>query len=224
MGIDAGLTSPGFSVVETSAEFPVGKVVLSECFVPKWIMAANGKVAKVGKTKQDAYRIGQITRRLLDIVKKHSPDVIIAELPTGGAKSGAAIRGMAFSTAMTVAALEAVAYYDQAGEPKKVVYISPIDNKKGSTGKKTWDVAPEQSKLAVYKSIDAIWPGIAWPMQKRKKTNLDLGPCFAMADSLSCIATYLRGIGALSYDSGNPELWSDLSCSAEGLKRLPAAQ
>ena len=196
-GVDAGLTAPGFAVVETSDDNPVGKILLAECFIPEWKLDGDGKKAKIRKTDQDAWRIRQIVNRMFTIALQYKPEVIVAELPTGGAKSGGAIRGMAFSTSMTISFLEALEVFDQKTWPNEVVTITPNENKKGGTGKLKWDIEIEQGKWEIMVAIDKIWPGIAWPRKKRLKTEFDDGLCWAMADALSCIATYLRRKGVL---------------------------
>lgn len=201
IGIDAGLTSPGVSVIETAETNPTGSVLLSECFIPEMNRRdAKGKIIKVKKTEQDTYRIGQIVRHILDICKKYNPEIIVVELPTGGARSAKAIRGMAFSTAMTVAALEALEYY-RKGDPDfilaKVIYITPMANKKGGSGHLKWNIPIEQGKWEVMNGVKAIWPDVQWPMKRNRPTEYDDGKCWAMADSLSCIATYLRRQGVL---------------------------
>jgi hypothetical protein len=203
-GIDAGLTAPGFAVVETSEEKPIGEIRHVECFIPEWKLNDKGRKAQIRKTDQDSWRIRQIVKRMFELAIQYKPDVIIAELPTGGAQSGGAIRGMAFSTAMTVAFLESLEtfkdYYlnvHNKNWPTEVVTITPIENKKGSTGRLKWDVPIEQGKWEIMTAVDKIWPGIEWPRKKRLKTEYDDGLCWGMADSLSCVATYLRRKGTL---------------------------
>jgi hypothetical protein len=193
-GIDAGLTAPGFAVVETSDKNETGKVLLAECFIPEWKKDANGKVAKLKKTEHDAWRIGQIVRRMLYITEEYKPEVIVAELPTGGAKSGGAIRGMAYSTAMTVSTIEAMLFYGKNPTHwiNEIVYISPLENKKGGTGQLKWHADENQGKWDVFVAITKIWPDVKWPMKKKPKTEHDDAKCWAIADALSCVATFLR--------------------------------
>lgn len=201
MGVDAGLTAPGFAIVETSATCPLGKVLVAECFIPTVKRGRNigGKVFKLRKTDFDAERICQITGRMFDLALQYKPEAIIAELPTGGAKSGAAIRGMAFSTAMTVSFTQALkSLVPNAGWPTTVEFITPIDNKKGSTGMAKWDVETEQGKWCVFNAVSRIWPYCKWPHKKTHPTEIDDGKAWAMADGLSCIATYLRKTGKLT--------------------------
>ena len=196
-GIDAGLTAPGFAIVETSEEKPVGEVRHKECFVPEWVLDEKGRKANIRKTDQDAWRIAQIFNRMYELAVQFKPDVIVAELPTGGAQSGGAIRGMAFSTAMTISFLEAIKIAKYPGWPTEMITITPNENKKGGSGRIKWDVPIEQGKWEIFTAIDKIWPGQKWPMKKRHKTEYDDGLCWAMADALSCIATYLRRKGTL---------------------------
>lgn len=183
-GIDAGLTAPGFAVVDLSTG-GYGTVLLAECFIPD--------VSGEGKTVTDfnAQRIGCIVNRILAIYLRYKPGVVVAELPTGGSKSGQAARGMAFSVAMTVSALASIKTL--TGDRFQVCYITPHQNKKGaaSGGKVVRDEG--QSKWEVLTQMQEIWK-IDWPHKKRKslRHELDDGKCFAIADALSTIATYLR--------------------------------
>lgn len=199
IGWDTGLTSPGIAVVKITDLKPIGDVLMAECFQPKFPedTATN--------TESATYRIAQITERIIHLCDLYEPHVIVAELPTGGAKSSSAVRGMAFSTATTAATLTAVVHYRRkAGMTviPEIVYITPNANKKGSTGLKTWNIPPELSKSEVMTAVANIWPGIAWPRKKNRKgietADLDDSKCWAISDSLSCIATYLRRQGVFN--------------------------
>lgn len=200
MGVDAGLVAPGIAIVSTSDEKPVGSILLAECFQPEWKMDKTGHKADIRKTDQDAWRIRQIVNKLLTVANQFKPDVIVAELPTGGAKSSSAIRGMAYSTSMTIAFLEALQFYNKdtliypivKDWPSEVVCITPNENKKGGTGKLKWDVDIEQGKWEIMVAIGKIWPDFKWPVKKNKPLEVDDGKAWAAADALSCIATYLR--------------------------------
>jgi Holliday junction resolvasome RuvABC endonuclease subunit len=186
LGIDAGLTAPGFAVVARNCDNLTGDVLMAECFIPKH----DKNLAR--KTDRDADRIRQIVSKIFELVYVYKPTVIVAELPTGGSKSGAAARGMAYSVAMTVSALCAVTRFIPT--PIEIVYITPMENKKGSTGKVKWDVETDQGKWEVLQAVKAIWPNVIWP-QKRKSIEIDDAKCWAIADALSTIATYLRRKG-----------------------------
>jgi Holliday junction resolvasome RuvABC endonuclease subunit len=190
MGLDAGLTAPGFAVVETSEENLVGKIIHTECFIPEW----DKSILK--KTEQDVWRVSQIVKRVWTIVRQLDVNTIVAELPTGGAKSAGAIKGMAYSTSMTATAIEALKFFEP-NRIMEVVFITPLENKKGGTGKKKWDIEIEQGKWEIMSSIRGIWPEVdtLWPKKKKKPQEVDDGLCWAISDALSCIATYLRKRG-----------------------------
>lgn len=184
MGIDAGLTSPGVAVVRCGSVAAYGDIVMAECFRP------SVDRQRLSTSMFDAARCAQIVRYIAGLIRLHQPDVIVIELPTGGARSAAAIKGMAMSTAMTSALVALVRPTATA-----VVVITPLQNKKGSTGEKARSMSKadsEQSKWNVLAAVNQAWPGLGWPRKKRKPAELDDAVCWAMADALSCVLTYLK--------------------------------
>ena len=197
MGVDAGLTSPGFSIVDLATNTPVHY----ECFIPE--MPDSGR-----KTEKDAGRIGQIVTRMLNLIQQHRPEVIVAELPHGGAKSAAAIKGMAFSTSMTVAALTAFNWgwlrHGWQVDPPKIVYITPTQNKKGALGVAKLPRGEDQiDKWDIYRAVKDRWPTVVWPLKLRgpNKGQLDDGKVWAIADALACVMTYQLQVGVAATSS-----------------------
>lgn len=187
-GVDAGLGAPGFSVIDFKS-LSSTSVLLAECFIPSCKKTGS-------KTTFDRERIEQITGRIFQIVLALRPNIIVAELPTGGSKSGAALRGMAFATAMTATAIKALQVLrPEIMESVEICYITPNQNKKGATGKIKWDVEIEQGKWEVMQAVKAIWPSVQWPMKKKRGLDhlvLDDTKCWGISDSLACCATWLR--------------------------------
>lgn len=185
MGIDAGLTGPGLAVVEVTATRPSGLVLLAECFRPK-----IEDPTSLSTTLFDAARCAQIASYIAQMIATYKPDVIVCEFPTGGAKSSAAIKGMAMATAMTSAIIAL-----SAAQGCQLIAITPMQNKKGSAGpakKSKSEQDSEQSKWNVLAAVNLAWPGLPWPRKRRKPEELDDAVCWTMADALSCVLTYLR--------------------------------
>jgi Holliday junction resolvasome RuvABC endonuclease subunit len=188
-GWDTGLCLPGLALVETAPTSKFGKVIHAEAFQPKAINTEDKY-----KSAIDAERISQILIRVWKLVDEYKPDVIVAELPTGGAKSASAIRGMAYSTSSATSIISALRYF-KPSYTFQYVPITPLQNKKGSNldykrsrGKED----SEQSKWEVLSSVSKIWPDFEFPKKKKNPTELDDAKAWAIADSLSCILTYLR--------------------------------
>lgn len=172
-GIDAGFTAAGFAVVETS-QGPYGKILHAECYQT----ARTPPKKRKSVTEDDARRIVELVSRMQWIASQFSPDAIVMELPTGGARGAGAIKGMAFSTGTTITAAHFL----------KIPFaiINPFQNKVASTGKTHGD------KAEVMRSAEACWPGIVWP--KLKNGKIDYVRSEAIADALSCILARIKGL------------------------------
>ena len=196
VGIDAGYAMPGLSVAEVICEEGVwkpGKFIHAEGFICEAKSTKEKLLAlkKLPQTQQDVIIVRDTTRAILQLIRRWCPRHIVCELPTGGAKSSSAIKGMAMATAMTTAIVEAGLHLEGVSE-YEICMITPMQNKKGSTGVKVWKGGEyDHDKWLLWEAVDKAWPGIPWPMKKRKSLRhlKDEGPCWAMSDALSCILT-----------------------------------
>ncbi len=185
-GIDAGLTAPGFAIVRRQTDRPddFGAVLHAECFLPD--------AERVGsKSTYDADRIAQIVTRIVELSDQYAVSRFACELPTGGAKSSAAVRGMAFSTAMSVSAITCIRL---ARPTVSVQYVTPIQSKKASSGIGARHTDADQGKWDVFQAVNAVWRYEDWPKKRRKSHQhlLDDSRCWAIADALSAILTDLK--------------------------------
>jgi Holliday junction resolvasome RuvABC endonuclease subunit len=89
----------------------------------------NDKKRKVRASDQRVEQVQILINGLRDVIQRHKPKLIIAELPTSGGKSANAVASMAI--AQTVCGAIA-AYEDLPYE-----WVTPTENKKSLTGKKT---------------------------------------------------------------------------------------
>jgi len=204
MGIDAGYGMPGLALAKVNTDdrgyCQPGEFIHAEGFVcPMKIGAKNKRIfKKLTQTKKDCLVIQDTTVRILELIKLHKPSKIIVELPTGGAKSSSAIKGMAMATAMTIATLETLSYVYRDGFPwgtNQIVTITPMDNKKGSTNVKKWAAADhDESKWLVWQAVNKVWLTVPWPKMKIKKDEYEPLHCWAMADALSCILTHIKDL------------------------------
>ena len=183
-GIDAGFNAPGFSIVDQSDSDPTKlRVLFSECFETE--AYAGGDRDETYKSVDDARRMVEISKRIAELVRKYKPDVAVVELPTGGAKSSSAIKGMAIGAAVTVTTLY------QLDVPR--VLITPSENKAAETGHR--DAEKDEVFDAVRRRFPDFdgWPRVSKRAKKRwRGTDLDELRCYAMSDSLSTILFYVN--------------------------------
>lgn len=157
-----------------------GKLLLAECF------RTTQDAERASATSDHVKRISAIVDRISWLLDTYKPNVVAAEFPTGGARGAGAIRGMSFATATAAAALRAY---------RAPLYIlSPTANKKASTQD------GHAEKEDVVAAVANHWD-VAWPMMKKKK-SVDQAACWAMADALSAVITFLKAKHAPGYLDG----------------------
>ncbi len=190
LGLDAGFSAPGFAIVDLQNN-GFGKIIHTECFMPKLNKEENKlkKCKKLHKADEFFIKINQVCDKIHELITTYNVELVITELPVGGAKSAKAIRGMAFSFALTISAIRIIQkYYNNL----KVEIISPQENKRGSLGVKKLTRNIDISKWSIFNAVDEIWKEqIDWPKLKRKDALASI-KCWAVADALSCVATYAR--------------------------------
>lgn len=175
-GIDCGYAAPGFAIVDAYAG--CGTVLYAECFRTKGLSKKQRNAQDVYKSHDDARRCITVSDEIKRLVEIYDPDYAVVELPSAGAKSATAIKGMALGAATTVVTLHRL--------DVPVLYITPGANKRGSTDDRN------AQKDAVKDAVQKIWPAFnGWPKLK-KKNALDREACWAVADALSTIYTYLK--------------------------------
>jgi Holliday junction resolvasome RuvABC endonuclease subunit len=138
LGIDAGFSAPGYAVLELTPD--TAKVLTAGCIQTKAISKKQRRTDSVYKSEDDARRIEEIAVSLAQVIREWSPDVAAVELPSAGAKSAAAIRGMAYATSVTASVL--------ALTKIPVYYLTPRASKVSTTG----DGAAEKMKMVEYVS------------------------------------------------------------------------
>jgi len=94
----------------------------------KGLTKKKRKSEKVSKTEDDIRRIQACMLSINSIIKETQPDLIIAEAPVGGARSAAAVKYLAMTTAV-LAAINII--FDDI----PVIFLSPYDVKKGFCGR-----------------------------------------------------------------------------------------
>ncbi|KKN28030.1 hypothetical protein LCGC14_0858420 [marine sediment metagenome] len=169
VGLDAGLTHLGIMV----AELPR---TLQE--KPKPIYLATSKAPPnptqeerrhgISVMHRSVERIQVQVHAIADIHSKYDPVAYFIEMPSGGGKSAAASRGMAYSIAYIATTLYLLAW------EKEIRYLSPQAVKKAVIG---WHTG---SKLEVAEKVFEFWPEVdSWPgfriVQKKGKQDKALG-------------------------------------------------
>ena|SRR2546425_5225102 len=178
LGIDAGFSAPGLAVVDCPGiNDGYGDVLWTECVRPAPADKKELRRQGLSLTHGHAWRIVKIVDRLAEAVAHYRPRVAAVELPTGGARSASAIRGMAFSTSMTVATLHTLKV--------PIYHVTPLKSKRGSTASEK-----AADKDMVVDAVASCWP-IDWPMLKTA-SRPDKISCWAIADALSAALTFIR--------------------------------
>lgn len=174
MGIDAGWAAGGAAVVAIPDDLSdLGEVLQVAC--TRTERAAKHKRQSV--THDDAGRIRFISDQLAEIYERWKPEVVVVELPTGGAMNSGGIKGMALATATVVATLARLGAH--------VMLITPRANKLASTGD------PEAEKSAVIAGVKRHWAWIPWIPKRTQKSNVeDQGNREAVADALSTVLAW----------------------------------
>jgi len=182
LGIDTGFSAPGFGLVEFDV-FP--DLARSRVTSVGSIITEPRKDGRIYKAWDDARRIREVVDQLLWFVDRNTPNVIVLELPISGARDANAIKGMAFSLAMFVAAVHTMEI--------TTVYVTPHQNKEATTGHKLGD------KELVIKKVKEIWPDVPWIKKvKRGKLTDEIDPRKqeAVADALSTVVCYVNQVRA----------------------------
>ena len=120
LALDPSFRNTGYAVME------LGKIkdTISETGVIK--TEARAKKSAVRAADQTLEQIQILVTALKELVAKHKPAMLIAELPSSGGKSARAIASMAIAQAVCGAL---VAYENLPAE-----WVTPSANKKGLTG------------------------------------------------------------------------------------------
>lgn len=183
IGIDAGYSRPGISVVKFTGKTwdnRESELVFSGFFETEREADKNTKVAV-----DDARRIRDSCVWMRSIVTQNSPKVVIVEMPLSGGRSALAIKGMSMAAGYTVAMMSLLEIDLQF----KTVYYSPYDTKRVCTGN------PHAEKDEMIAAAQRAWPSVKFPLKKTRKNGvltIHPGRSEAMADSLCAILTYVR--------------------------------
>lgn len=169
VGFDAGFTHLGIMVAElpsTLRQKP-RPVHLQTAEAPPSPTKAE-RAAGVSITLRSIERIQAQAGVIAQIHNDFDPVAYFVEMPSGGGKSAAATRGMAYSIAYVSTALYLLAW------DRVLVYFSPQEVKRATIG---WH---EGSKLEVAEAVFKYWPGVTnWPgfkvIHKRGKQDKALG-------------------------------------------------
>ena len=122
LALDPSFRNTGYAVITVGKR---DKVVDSGVIKTE----ARAKKSNVRAADQTLEQIQVMVNSIREVISRHEPEVLIAELPTSGGKSARAVASMAIAQAVCGAV---AAYEDIPTE-----WITPTDNKKGMTGRKT---------------------------------------------------------------------------------------
>jgi Holliday junction resolvasome RuvABC endonuclease subunit len=128
--LDPGIAHTGacLAFIKHSIRPTLPKVAWVRLLETKGLTKKKRKAEKISKTDDDIRRIQACMLSINGIIKESQPDLIIAEAPVGGARSAAAVKYLAMTTAVLAAI---TIYFDDI----PVIFLSPYDVKRGFTGK-----------------------------------------------------------------------------------------
>lgn len=163
-GIDIGFRNTGVSIFDVDRGSM--KLIDSECFRSKKVKGSKDYVAE-----QNAHSIREVLVPVVKFIRDYKVQMLVIELPTGGAKSSSAARALGIATCM------AVALTMLAG--CEYMYVAPRDVKIATTG----DQYAEKNDII--KAMETKFPGIL----KHKKGKRE-----HIADSIGCVIARLNAI------------------------------
>lgn len=169
VGLDAGLTHLGIAVAELPETLRgKPKIIHLETSEAPPSPTKRERRNGISVTHRSVLRIQSQVAAIARIHAEYDPAAYWIEMPTGGAKSAAAARGMAFSISYIASAMYLLAW------ERKVGYLSPQAVKKATVGQHVG------SKLEVANAVFRYWPSVkTWPgfriVQKQGKQDKALG-------------------------------------------------
>lgn len=175
-GLDAGFTLPGYAFFDVAENKVLDVGYVSTMRTPK---KERGKSSgRFYVSHDDARRVIEIFDVLHEKIQLYRPSIAAVELPIGSGRSSAAVKGMAYASAIS-----AILTKLHNLEP---IWVTPDQNKVAACG------IHDASKEQVLEGVQRRFPGIDWPKLrlKSKSEKLDGPKCWAMADALSTIMYY----------------------------------
>lgn len=162
-GVDIGFRNTGVSVFDVEGKTLVFKD--SACFSGKKTKAKEYVAIKDAKQTYD------VLTRTESFIQQHKVQLMIIELPTGGARSSRAARGLGIATCMAVALPMHLAC--------PTIFVTPRDVKIATTGN------PEAEKKDIIEAVSKLFPEILkHPVTKQEH----------VADSVGCVLHHF-GLG-----------------------------
>ena len=137
----------------------------------------SNKKNKLRVADDDYRRLQEIACKIEQIAKKYAPDLVIFEIPHGGARNGRAARAMGLVTGLMAGTMATL------NLPTEI--YSPADCKKATTGKLN------ASKSEVERAVLNRFPNTPWPkVKKRREHVIDAGSVLMVALKTSPIVKY----------------------------------
>lgn len=168
LGIDPSLTSTGWCLMSKHNG--------------EWLVLKTGAIKTKRENKKrgiyvaddDTRRVRDIFRALTDLVIAHGIEVVVAEMPHGGAQSAVSAKGLAFATAIVACVVEA--------HSLALVAVTAQDSKKHLCGKR--DASKIEMQQAIAKKYPAL--GTEYYSAQAKKTGFR-GEFEDIADSIAAV-------------------------------------
>jgi Holliday junction resolvasome RuvABC endonuclease subunit len=144
LSVDPGFSNYGYAVWNEYGEI-----------VKVGVLTTEKTKVKINRISDDtAFRIASLTTQLNDVIRTHSINGVIGEMPSGGGKSSAAVKNMALALAITVAVITL--------NRIPIEWCSALEVKIAMTGKK------QATKLDMMLATCMVFP--SWKLTTKTKT------------------------------------------------------
>lgn len=171
LAIDPSFCNTGWSVWDGA-----GQVIDTGC-----IRTEKTKNKMLRVSDDTAARIQTVAGELAAVIQQHKVAGIVAELPSGGAKSAAAAKAMGIATAIVACTAE---FHKLPAE-----YYTPMDVKKALAHNKVASKEDMEQAAAIVSPIQAA----KWAHQKGKFQGRYLPEWEHIADSIGCYEAAKNG-------------------------------
>ncbi len=178
LGIDAGFTATGLCAIDLQHD----RITASACIRTQKTSAKRA----VRVADDDAERCTYLAREIAAFLHKTMPQVVVVELPSGGAQGARANRAMGMSTGIVSAVLALTGY--------PVEWVTPQAVKKAAAGRR------DASKQAVEQSVRQRfqWPDGTMPKTAVERSHICDAAASVMAAEHGALLAAVRRMESAS--------------------------
>lgn len=174
MAVDAGFANVGVAVMAYGAGAPGGEVAWHPVELGCIQTEKCGRKMKIGQQDDNARRIGEATRAICEIIRRHDIKAMVVELPAGGGPRANVVMMLALASGMIVAIAECFGL--------AVEYYTPSDTRRAA-GVPSTTKDRDNVKKIVMAEMGRLYPALerAFPALERRNHVADALSCFEAA-------------------------------------------